>query len=70
MSDIITERRLVYQIWYETESTKTGWDSHGWCFKDDDIQMCLDWTVVEHLEIDKFGNPTIGVAERDFKINE
>lgn len=30
----IIERRLVIQEWYETEYSKTGWNSHGWFSKD------------------------------------
>lgn len=58
----VTERRLVYQDWYETEYSKTGWDSHGWYF--DDGVIGPNWEVVEHLQSDKFGNPIVGIAER------
>jgi hypothetical protein len=27
----VIERRIVTQDWYETEFSKTGWDSHGLC---------------------------------------
>jgi len=64
----ITERRIVEQSWYETEWTKTGWDSHGWTFKESGSPMGNTWTVVEHLESDKFGNPYLGVAEREVEI--
>ena len=60
----VTERRIVTQEWYETEYSKTGWDSHGWFF-DDGRTIGTAWTVVEHIHTDKFGNPFIGVAERE-----
>ena len=60
----IIERRIVTQDWYETETTKTGWDSHGWVF-DDGHTMGNAWTIVEHIHLDKFGNPFKGVAERE-----
>lgn len=64
---IITERRIVRQEWHETEYSKTGWDSHGWCFEDtgDDIELSKGWTVVEHIDSDKFGNPFLGIAEKE-----
>lgn len=65
---IVTERRLVIQEWYETETTKTGWDSHGWTF-DNGEQVGNDWTIVQHIFLSKFGNPLIGVAEREISIN-
>jgi hypothetical protein len=60
----VTERRIVTQEWYETEYSKTGWDSHGWVF-DDGRTIGTAWTVVEHIHSDKFGNPFIGVSERE-----
>ncbi len=48
----VTERRLVRQQWYETDTTKTGWDSHGWTF-DNGEQMDDSWTIVSHLTLDK-----------------
>ena len=63
---IITERRIVQQEWYETECTKTGWDNHGWYFKDDGHTMDeTEWTIVEHLDFDKFYNPILAVAEKE-----
>ena len=61
----ITEKRIVEQDWYETECTKTGWDSHGWSFKDDGIPMSNNWTIVKHLDSDKFGNPLLAIAEKE-----
>ena len=63
----VIERRIVTQDWYETEMTKTGWDSHGWIF-DSGHTMENDWTIVEHLYLDKFGNPFKGVAEREIDV--
>lgn len=60
----VTERRVVSQDWYETEMTKTGWDSHGWFFNDGSY-MGTDWTIVNHIQLDKFGNPLKGIAERE-----
>ena len=68
----ITERRIVTQDWYETECNKTRWDSHGWVFKDDGLSMSNEWNLVEYLEyldVDKYGNPILGVAEREVEIN-
>ena len=60
----ITERRIVTQDWYETDTTKTGWDNNGWFFSDG-IPMGNAWTIVHHVHLDKFGNPFVGVAERE-----
>lgn len=61
----IIERRIVEQDWYETECSKTGWDSHGWFFKDNRDTIGNSWTVVKHLEHDKHYHPIIGIAERE-----
>jgi hypothetical protein len=61
----ITERRIVEQQWYETELSKTGWDSYGWVFRDSGSNAEVGgWTIVEHLHIDKFGNSWLGIAEK------
>lgn len=65
----ITERRVVIQEWYETELSKTGWDSHGWVFKDDYQGLFTGWNVVEVLETDKYGSPVAGIAEKETEIN-
>ncbi len=66
---IITERRIVIQEWYETECTKTGWDSHGWEFRDSGHTMDeTEWTIVEHLDLDKFYNPILAIAEKEVEI--
>ena len=64
----ITERRIVRQEWYETDTTKTGWDSHGWAFNDDGVIMNNDWTIVNHIHSDKHGNPILGIAEREVEV--
>lgn len=65
----ITERRIVEQEWYETEFTKTGWDSHGWHFKDDGQTIDeSEWTIMEHLDMDKFYNPILAIAEKETEI--
>lgn len=56
----IVEKRIVRQEWYETETTKTGWDSHGWYFEDDGHPMPENWTITQHIHLDKFGNPFLG----------
>lgn len=61
----VIERRIVTLDWYETEMTKTGFDSYGWVFDDDGHTMGNAWKVVEHIHLDKFGNPLKGVAERE-----
>jgi len=60
----ITERRIVEQQWYETELSKTGWDSHGWVFKDDNTPIDYNFEVIEILEYDKFYNPILAIAEK------
>lgn len=59
----VIERRIVIQDWYEINENKNGWDSHGWMF---DNGECVDtgWTIVEHVHVDKFGNPFLAIAER------
>lgn len=65
----ITERRLVRQEWYETEFSKTGWDSYGWQFLDSGANAeVMGWTIVEHLNMDKFGNCWLGVAEKETEV--
>jgi len=64
----ITERRIVTQEWYETDTTKSGWDNNGWSFFSDGRIMGTAWTVVHHIHTDKFGNPFVGVAERDVDV--
>jgi hypothetical protein len=66
----VTERRIVRQEWYETELSKTGWDSHGWWFRDDGGSMSDEWTIVKYLHLDKFGNPWIGIAEKETTIGQ
>lgn len=63
----VTERRIVRQEWYETDTTKTGWDSYGWTF-DNGEQMDDSWTVVSYLILDKQHNPCVGIAEREIDI--
>lgn len=64
----VTERRIVEQQWYETETTKTGWDSFGWIFRDDYQGIINGWEIVEHLHIDKFGNSWLGIAEKETEV--
>ena len=63
----IVERRIVTQDWYESETSKTGWDSYGWRFDDGTSYLGHreNWEIVEHIKSDKFGNPTIGIAEKE-----
>lgn len=62
----IIERRIVKQDWYETEYSKTGWEEGGWYFKDDGVFIDQSvWTVVEHLDTNKFYNPILGIAEKE-----
>ena len=63
----ITERRLVFQDWYECEDSKTGWDSWDWRFLDS-TENIYSWNVVEILESDKYGNPILGIAEKQTEI--
>jgi len=62
----VTEIRIVRQDWYETEYTKTGWDSHGWYF--DDGNFDDSWTITKILDTDKFEHPTVAIVERDATI--
>lgn len=64
----ITEKRIVRQEWYETELTKTGWDSFGWVFEDDTQPVPESWTINQHIYLDKFGNPFLGVAEKETNV--
>lgn len=65
----ITERRLVEQQWYETEYSKTGWDSYGWVFKDSGSSVENEgWEIVQILEYDKFINPISAIAEKETEI--
>lgn len=66
---IITERRIVRQEWYETECSKTGWDSYGWFFEDDGRPIDEKWIVVQYIHLDKFSNPFLAVAEKETIIN-
>ena len=65
---IVTERRIVRQTWYETEFTKTGWDNHGWEFNDTGHTVDENWNIVKYLETDKYGNPMLGIAEKETEI--
>lgn len=61
---IVKEIRLVYQEWYETEYSKTGWDTNtGWYFKEGDLYN-FSWEIVKVIEENKHGLPTIGIAEK------
>lgn len=65
----IIERRIVIQDWYETECTRTGWDTNtGWYFKEGDFYNS-SWEIVEILDSDKYGNPLIGIAEKETEID-
>ncbi len=64
----VIERRLVYQEWYETEYSKTGWDTTtGWYFKEGDFYN-FDWVIVDIVDSDKFGNPLVAIAEKETEI--
>lgn len=58
----VTEKRIVKQEWYETEDSKTGWDSHGWVFDDNGQTMPNSWTITQYIKLDKFGNPYLGIV--------
>ena len=45
-----------------------GWDSFGWIFEDDRQSISNDWIVVQHLQIDKFRNPFLGVGEKETSV--
>lgn len=60
----IIERRIIMQDWYETEYSKTGWESQGgWRFLDS-AEEIHGWEIVEHLRTDKHYNPTLAIAEK------
>lgn len=63
----ITQKRVVYQDWYETEYSKTGWDSHGWQFYDGG-EFDETWLVVSQFLFDKFGNPRGGISVKETEI--
>jgi len=60
----INEIRVIIQEWYETNCTKTGWDSNGWIFKDDRLPIDNSWEITKHLDSDKHYNPIVGIAEK------
>lgn len=65
----VTEIRIVYQDWYETEYSKTGWESQGgWWFKDDNTPLDFGFEVKQILDYDKFGNPILGIAEKETEL--
>ena len=64
----VTERRIVMQGWEETGMTKTGWYSFGWQFNGDGHLVEDDWNVVHILQSDKYGNPILGIAEREVDV--
>lgn len=65
----VKEIRIVVQEWYETDTTKTGWDSHGWSFRDDGLTMDESkWTIINHIDSDKHYNPIMGIAEKVTKL--
>lgn len=66
----IIEKRIVKQDWYETDVTKTGWDSFGWTFNDDNLPMPENWIITEYIDSDKFGNPILGIAEKETNIED
>jgi hypothetical protein len=65
-SNVKTQTKEVYQEWTEDENEKTGWSGSGWIFKDDDEFMEENkWTIIEHLDSDKYYNPILAIAQRD-----
>ncbi len=64
----VKERRIVIQDWYETETTKTGWDSNGWFFKDSGCCIDSEWKIKTHLDSDKYSNPILAIAEKKTKV--
>ena len=56
------------QYWYETNTTKTGWDKYEWEFIDDHFLMENDWKVVSIIQSDKYGHPTLAIAEREVEV--
>jgi hypothetical protein len=65
----VTERRIVAQDWYKTEMTESGHDSHGWRFDDGSyIEHRNNWVVVNVIYSDIYGNPIVGIAEREVEI--
>ena len=63
----ITQRLLVAQDWFESGESKTGWDTHGWYFELGNYDTD-GWDIVEVLRHDKYGNPTLGIAELEIKV--
>lgn len=60
------EKRFVVQEWFETETTKTGFDSFGWLFRSDRMGMGDEWEIQEIFDTDKFGNPILAVAIKKY----
>lgn len=67
MSTYITEKRIARQDWYETGTTKTGWESHGWHFLEDGLPVGEDWEIEEVLENDKYYNPVLALFTKETK---
>lgn len=71
----VTERRIVYQYWYEP-ILKFPWEDKklvsvsGWRFNKNKQRDYVDgtWNIIEISQYDKFGNPVIGIAEKETEI--
>lgn len=59
-----TESVLVVQDWFEDESSKNGYESIGWTFKDTEEIIGDTWNVVSVIDTDKYGHPITGIAQR------
>ena len=57
-----SEKVIIYQEWYETDQTRTGWDSFGWSFENGEDVDQLEWDITEYIDHDKFGHPTKAYA--------
>lgn len=59
------QSRSITQEWFESDHSKTGWDTLGWYFADTNEPLPINWIVIEHTDTNKFGNPIKGIATLD-----
>lgn len=61
----IREVRIVEQNWDEDwNESNSGWMTNGWYFKDTGEYITPDWQISEIIHTDKYGNPTVAIAEK------
>lgn len=61
------QRRVAIKEWYETEMTKTGWDSNGWFWEDTGDVITPDWEIETILDEDKHYHPIKATFIKDIQ---